>query len=293
MAVKERDPFTGYMTTGHEWSGITELNTPVPRAVYLFLIAAVAFSLIGWVLWPAWPIGTTYTKGLLGSDQGKAVLASLEEGALSRAEWSKAIESKSFAEIEADPRLMAIVRTSGHRLFGDHCAACHRADARGQRGFPNLTTSSWLWGGDPETIAETIRVGINSEHPQSRVAQMPAFGQSGLLPHGDIEKVAAYVRSLSEPAVAKTEPPATLATGKDIFAANCALCHGEDATGKTEVGAPNLADKFWIYGGDAQSVLTTIEGGRQGHMPTWEARLSPLARKILALYVVGLRAPDQ
>jgi cytochrome c oxidase cbb3-type subunit 3 len=293
MAVNERDPYTGYMTTGHEWGGITELNTPVPRPVYLFLIAAATFSLIGWILWPAWPIGATYTKGVLGTDQRKSVETALAEGVVERAQWAKAIETKSFAEIAADPSLMAVVRRSGRRLFGDHCAACHRSDARGQRGFPNLTTTSWLWGGDPAAIAETIRVGINSEHPDTRTAQMPAFGQGQLLPNGDIEKVVAYVRSMSEPAVLKAEPPATIAAGMAIFKTNCAACHGEDGKGKTEVGAPDLTDKFWTYGGDAQSVLTSVWSGRQGHMPTWEARLTPLARKILALYVVDLRAPDQ
>ena len=256
-------------------------------------VAAATFALIGWILWPAWPIGTTYTKGLLRSDQHEAVLTSLEQAAMERSQWSKAIEAESFAQIQADPRLMMIVRQSGRRLFGDHCAACHGIDVRGQSGFPNLTTTSWLWGGDPETIAETIRVGINSAHPDSRVSQMPDFGQSGTLPRGDIEKVAAYVRSLSEPQVSKTESSATIDAGRSVFQTNCTLCHGEDAKGKMEVGAPNLTDKFWIYGGDVQSVWTSIWRGRQGHMPTWEGRLTPVARKILALYVVDLRKPDQ
>jgi cytochrome c oxidase cbb3-type subunit 3 len=290
MAVGERDPHTGYLTTGHEWNGITELNTPVPRPVYLFLIAAVAFALIGWILWPAWPIGTTYTKGILGTDQHASVLKALEQGTLDRAEWSKAIETKSFAEIQADQRLMAIVRASGRRLFGDHCAACHGIGARGQVGFPNLTTQSWLWGGDPETIAETIRVGINSAHPDSRVAQMPGFGQSQMLSRDDIARVAAFVRSLTLPP-ARGETPADIEAGKAVFAANCTPCHGEDATGNKEVGAPDLTHRFWIYGSDAASVIATITAGRQGHMPTWESRLSPVARKILALYVADLRAP--
>jgi cytochrome c oxidase cbb3-type subunit 3 len=289
VAVEERDPETGYLTTGHEWNGIKELNTPVPRVVYLFLIAAALFSVVYWVLMPAWPIWSTYTKGLLGTDQRTVVDESLKQAAVSRAVWVDQINSKPFAEIVKDPQLMDLVRERGHTLFGDDCAACHGRDAKGGRGFPNLTTNSWLWGGAPETLAETIRVGINSDNSASRVAQMPAFGRDGLLPHGDIENVVAYVRSLSNPA---TDAPADkIAAGKAVFAANCASCHGDDGKGSTEVGAPNLTDEFWIYGGDPQSIYTSVWGGRQGHMPTWEARLSPVDRKILALYLFDRRMP--
>ena len=168
MAVEERDPHTGYMTTGHEWNGIKELNTPVPRPVYFFLIVTALFSVVYWVLMPAWPLGVTYTKGLLGIDQRNTVTESLKQAALERSVWTKRIEAESFKEIQADPRLMEIVRQTGRTLFGDNCAACHGSNAQGGHGFPNLTTASWLWGGDPESIAETIRVGINSAHPQTR-----------------------------------------------------------------------------------------------------------------------------
>ncbi|WP_413989546.1 cytochrome-c oxidase, cbb3-type subunit III [Labrys okinawensis] len=293
MPVEERDSATGYLTTGHEWNGITELNTPVPRPVYFFLILAATFALLGWILWPAWPIGTTYTKGILNVDQRTSVQASLEQAAMDRDVWAKRIAAESFPAIQADSDLMRIVHEAGPRLFGDNCAACHRADARGQRGFPNLTTSSWLWGGSPDAIFETIRVGINSAHPKSHISQMPAFGRDKLLPADSIDKVVAYVRSLTDPSVASEQPASTIDAGRAIFKANCTVCHGDDAKGKTDVGAPNLTDRFSIYGGDQQSVLTTLWGGRQGHMPTWEERLSPVSRKILALYVTSLRAPDQ
>jgi cytochrome c oxidase cbb3-type subunit 3 len=288
----ERDPQSGYLTTGHEWNGITELNTPVPRAVYLFLIAAALFAAAYWVLMPAWPIGSTYTKGLLHVDQRTTVAAALKQAALDRAGWMSRIEQADFAAIQGDPMLMALVRETGHTLFGDKCAACHRRDARGGRGFPNLTTASWLWGGTPETIAETIRVGINSAHPDSRVSQMPAFGRDGLLNRDDVEHVVAYIQTLSG-AAPKDTPAAAVAAGKTVFADNCVPCHSENGTGNTEVGGPNLADKIWIYGGDMQSIYATVWGGRQGHMPTWESRLSAAERKILALYLVDLRDPAQ
>ena len=291
MALEERDPQTGYLTTGHEWNGITELNTPVPRIVYFFLIVTVLFSVIYWVLMPAWPIWSTYTKGLLGTDQRAVVSESLKSAALSRAVWVDQINNKPFAEITKDPQLMDFVRERGHTLFGDNCAACHGRDAKGGKGFPNLTTNSWLWGGAPETIAETIRVGINSDNSKSRVSQMPAFGRDGLLSRADIENVVAYVRSLSAPT--PDVPADKLAAGKTVFAANCASCHGDDGKGSTELGAPNLIDHFWIYGGDPQSIYTTVWGGRQGHMPTWEARLSPADRKILALYLFDQKMPTR
>jgi len=290
MALEERDPYTGYTTTGHEWNGIKELNTPVPRVVYFFLIVTAIFSFIYWVLLPAWPLGLTYSKGLLGIDQRTTVTESLKRAALEREVWTRRIETESYQAIQNDPKLMTIVRQTGRTLFGDNCAACHGFDAKGGKGFPNLTTPSWLWGGDPEAIAETIRVGINSAHPKTRAGQMLAFGRDRILKPDEVDNVVDYVQSLSDPNISKQIPAAKVEAGRAIFAANCASCHGDDGKGKTEVGAPNLTDKIWIYGGDAQSILTTVRNGRQGHMPTWENRLSAVERKILALYIFDLRS---
>ena len=288
MGIGERDPHTGHMTTGHEWNGITELNTPVPRPVYVFLAAAALFAIVYWVLMPAWPTGASYTRGLLGYDQRSAVTESLHEAALDRAVWTKKIAAEGFEAIAADPAIMDTVRQTGRALFGDNCAACHGREATGNTGFPNLTTASWLWGGSPQAIAETIRVGINSAHPDSRTSQMPAFGRDGVLSRGDIENVVAYVKSLSEPASARGHE-AAVAAGSKVFASTCAACHAEQGTGNPELGTPNLTDQFWIYGGDPETIFKTVWGGRQGHMPTWEARLTPVERKILALYVYDLR----
>jgi cytochrome c oxidase cbb3-type subunit 3 len=283
-----RDPHTGHMTTGHEWNGIIELNTPVPRVIYFFLIVTALFALGYWVLMPAWPIGSTYTKGLLGIDQRDIVSQSLKQATLDRATWTARIESEDFAQIRNDPALMQAVRETGRALFGDNCAACHGRHATGGKGYPNLTTNAWLWGGSPETIAETIRVGINSAHPETRTSQMMAFGRDGVLKRDEIENVVAFVHSLSNPAAA---PADKAAAGKAVFADNCASCHGENGKGNTELGAPDLTDAFWIYGGDPETLYTTVWGGRQGHMPTWETRLSALDRKILALYLTDLRKP--
>ena len=286
MALEERDPPSGYMTTGHEWNDIKELNSPVPSLVYFFLWATFAIAVLYWLLVPAWPLGLTFTKGLLGTNQRKVLAASIEAAAPEIANWTSRIQALDYPAIQADPALMQSVRLTGHTLFADNCAACHGSQGRGQSGFPNLVAGAWLWGGDPATIAQTLRVGINSAHPESRSSQMLAFGTQGVLKKPEIDSVADYVISLSHAG----QDAAQVAAGKAIFAANCVACHGEDGKGNLELGAPNLTDEIWLYGGDKGSVVKTITFGRQGHMPTWEARLSDVQRKILALYVVDLGA---
>lgn len=287
MAVEERDPYTGHMTTGHVWNGIKELNTRVPRAVYFFLALTVSASLVCWLLMPAWPLGATYTKGLLGIDQRTALSNDLARAAAIRDAGMHRIETESFAAIQADPNLMQDVRETGHGLFGDNCAACHGVNGQGGEGFPSLIGPSWLWGGDPDAIAETIRVGINSSHKDSRSSQMPDFGREHMLERKDIVNVVEFVRSLSNPGLATKETAAAIAAGKQVFGANCAACHGEDARG-LNMGAPNLVEHAWIHGGDEVSVFNTVWNGRQGQMPSWEVRLSPAERKILALYVADV-----
>jgi cytochrome c oxidase cbb3-type subunit 3 len=269
------------MTTGHEWNGIEELDTPIPRVVLFFLAAGTLFAVIYWILMPAWPLWSTYTKGLLGNDQREVVARQVEDAAAERAAWTDRVTAERYAQIEADPALMQKVHETGRTLFDDNCAVCHGVAATGGPGFPSLAAKAWLWGGDPETIAETIRVGINSADSDTRVSQMMAFGKDGVLDRRQIGDVVAYVQSLSQGGADTDQVKA----GQEVFASNCATCHGEDGRGKQDVGAPDLTDDHWIYGGDTQSIYTSVYSGRQGHMPNWAGRLSPLDIKILALYV--------
>lgn len=291
MPVEERDPHTGYPTIAHEWNGITEINRPVPRVVWIFLAVTVIFSVIYWILMPAWPLVTTYTKGILGKDQYSRLAQDLEEAAMSRAQWHGQIAAQDFAAIQADPALMPIVRRTGRTLFEDNCAVCHGVGGGGHTGFPRLNDNKWLWGGTPAQIAETIRVGINSTHPESRLTAMPAFGADGMLGRQAIRDVVTYVRSLSG-LNADTADPKAIAAGEKIFAQNCTMCHGEDGTGSTDFGAPDLTDDYWIYGSSRQTLYTVIYESRQGWMPAWENRLSPVERKILTLYVLELGQPE-
>lgn len=288
MGVIERDPYSGHETTGHEWNGIKELNTAVPWPVWAFLIAAAMFAVLWWFLMPAWPLGTTYTKGLLGADVRQDVAAGLRAAAKERSVWTQRIDKEDFAAIQADPALMKHVRETGHALFGDNCAACHGIDAKGGPGFPNLKDHAWLWGGTPAAVSETIRVGVNSQNANSRSSQMPAWGRDGMLERTAIADVVSYVYSLMHPGGDGKADAERLAAGKKVFADNCAVCHGADAKGNAELGAPDLTNNIQLYGGDEASIYQTVYGGRQGHMPAWEGRLTDTDRKILALYVLDL-----
>lgn len=288
MDVKDVDPVTRRKTTGHVWNGIRELDTPIPKGVLLFLIVTHLFAVLWWFLMPSWPLGATYTKGILGKDQRTTVEESLVESEAARLPWVTRIDAMSFEEIRADEPLMGKVRSNGHQLFGDNCAACHGRDGKGGANYPNLTDADWIWGGSPEQIAQTLVVGVNSRHPDTRIGQMPAFGRDEILDRQQVRDVSLYVSSLSEPAASTAENTGHVEAGLEVFQTNCAACHGDDGKGNLELGAPNLADQTWIYGGTLQTIIDTIHGGRQGHMPNWDERLSPVEIKVLALYVNAL-----
>ncbi|MFV0514202.1 MAG: cytochrome-c oxidase, cbb3-type subunit III [Jhaorihella sp.] len=285
MTVRDRDPLTGHHTTGHEWNGITELNTRVPVVIWWFILVTHLYALIVWVLLPAWPGVTDYTKGILGVDQRAQVEKRVAEMREARAPWRERMVALSAEQIRADPALSAVVAETGPALFGDNCAACHGGRGQGGPGYPSLVDDAWLWGGDPETIAETLRVGINADHPDTRFAQMLAF--DGVLSRDEIRTVANYVQSLS--GMESDSDPDRLSEGRTLFEDNCTSCHGENATGSTDMGAPNLTDGFWIYGGDDRTLFTTILHGRQGWMPAWEHRLDDADRKLLTVYLQDLK----
>lgn len=286
MALKERDEFSGQLTTGHEWNGIKELNTPVPRLLWAFLITMALFGLVWTVLMPSWPGINGYFRGLLGADQHQAVQQTLAEAEAERAVWAERLATEDLTSLAADASIMKVVREAGPVLFVDNCAACHGPAAKGNLGYPNIAQAPMMWGDDPDTVAETIRVGINSTHAETRFAQMLAFGKDQMLAGEEISRLADYVVSISTgPALPEDQrQPAA-----ELFAANCAGCHGEDARGMVESGAPNLTDAFWTYAGDRSTIRQSIYNGRQGTMPAWDGRLSAAQIRMLALYVFDLR----
>ncbi len=288
MPVGERDPHTGIFTTGHEWSGITELDTPIPRAVWFFYGLAFAVALSMWILLPTWPLLTTYTPGLLGYSQRDFLRDQLAAAADQRAGWEDRIAALDLNDSADDPEARAIAIETGETLYADNCAVCHGLDAKGAPDIPNLRDGAWLWGGTAEDIHETLRVGINSEHDETRSSQMPAFGRDQILERSDIRALVTYVRHLAGLEQAEA---ADLEVGAALFAENCASCHGGDARGDPTLGAPDLSDGVWVSGGDRDTVYRTLFGGRQGHMPHWDERLSPVQLRILALYVRNLSEP--
>ncbi len=283
--IQEVDPVTGYDTTGHRWNGIRELNTPFPRIVLVFLGLAFIYSVITWVLLPAWPLGRHYTHGLLGlTQEGEAVngFVALEKA---RQSWMSRFDNKpDFAALAGDKALLNKAMPAAARLFEDNCAACHGQNGTGGPGFPDLADAYWLWGGDHKTIAETIRVGINSTDNDTRFSQMPAFDS---LSRSDRDKLADYVTALPQGKASASMP------GAALFADNCAPCHGDDAKAGLANGAPSLVDHSVIYGQDRLTVLTTLAHGRQGVMPTWSNRLSSAEINLLALYVARLGSKQQ
>ena len=283
MSVEERDPVSGYLTTGHVWNGITELNSPVPRIVFAFMVVTHLYALVAWFLLPAWPLGQTFTKGLLGIDQKTAVAADIAAANADRADWMDALATHDFETIRADPDLMARALATAEPLFGQNCQVCHGANGIGGPGYPRLNDNIWVWGGTADEIATTLRVGINADHPDTHFAQMPAFGRDGLLTGTEISVLTDYVQTLGAGVMADDPSDGAL-----LFQTNCAGCHGEDARGISGSGAPNLTDGDWLYGGDAANLRHVLVAGRQGQMPSWQSRLTEAEIRAMALYVEGL-----
>ena len=279
------DHVTGTATTGHEWDGIKELNTPLPRwwiiTFYLTIVWAVGY----WIVYPAWPLIWSNTPGILhySSRANLAVeLANLEKV---RGEKMAALATASLADIEKDPGMLALARARGRTVFGDNCAPCHGSGATGSKGFPNLNDDDWLWGGSLDQIAQTIQFGARSGNPKGHEGQMLAFGKDGTLKPEQIVTVANYVRSLSG---LPTRPGYDAAQGAKIFADNCVVCHGDGGKGNPELGSKNLTANIWLYGGDEATLIETITNGRAGVMPAWDGRLDPTTIKIMAVYVHSL-----
>lgn len=272
------DPVTGYDTTGHDWGGIQELNTPFPKIAAVALLLTFLYSVVAWVLLPAWPTGRDYTKGLLGLDQGRMARDGYQAVDAVRQGWLSRFIDPNFSALASDDLLMAQALPAAARLFADNCAACHGSAGAGGPGFPALDDADWLWGGEPEAVAETIAIGINATD-DSRLAEMPVFDW---LEPADRQALADHVAALPSGQAPDDSPGATL------FAENCAACHGDGGTGGLMAGAPSLADRSVIYGQDPTSVLATLKHGRRGVMPAWIGRLTPTEINLLALYVATL-----
>ena len=258
--------------TGHVWDGdLRELNNPLPRWwMWMFLLSCI-FGLVYLVLYP----GLGSYPGVLGySTDGslmKSMTAANDELKPIYAKYVK----MDIEQIATDPQ----AREMGQRLFLNSCAQCHGSDAGGSKGFPNLTDKDWLYGGSPENIKATITNG--------RGGVMPAFG--AVLDANQLKDVANYVRTLS----GLPADDLKAARGAEVFKANCAACHGPDGKGNVALGAPNLTDKAWLYGGSENTILETVLKGRNAMMPAQEKVLSAEKIQLLTAYVWGLSNNQQ
>ncbi len=278
----EVDAISGTPVTGHEWDGIKELNTPLPRWWVWIFYATIVFALGYWVVYPSWPTPGGYSRGAFGYSSRAEVVNDLAALQQLRGEKAAALAAAPLADIEKNPALLEFARAKGKAAFGDNCAPCHGIGATGAKGFPNLNDDDWLWGGTLANIAQTVAFGVRSGNPKGRESAMLAFGKEGVLKANEILLLARYVRSLSGlPFPGDTNIPAA----KKLFADNCAGCHGDDAKGNQDLGAPNLTDKIWLYGSDEATLVETITNGRGGVMPAWTNRLDPVTIKSLAVYV--------
>ncbi|MGJ4929464.1 cytochrome-c oxidase, cbb3-type subunit III [Bradyrhizobium sp. HKCCYLS2038] len=281
----EVDSVSGTATTGHAWDGIKELNTPLPRWWVITFYITIVWAIGYWIVYPAWPTISSNTAGLFGYSSRADVAVELANLEKIRGAKMAALATASLADIEKDPAMLALARAKGKTVFGDNCAACHGTGAAGAKGFPNLNDDDWLWGGSLEQIQQTLLYGVRSGHPKTREGQMLAFGKDGILKPAEIINVANYVREL---AGLPTRQGYDAKAGAKVFAENCVACHGDNAKGNPDVGAPNLTDKIWLYGSDEATLIETITNGRAGVMPAWEGRLDPTTIKAMAVYVHSL-----
>jgi cytochrome c oxidase cbb3-type subunit 3 len=289
-------------TTGHAWDGdLQEFNNPLPNWWVWSFYATVLFALIYWVLYPAWPVASTYTKGVFNTitftnDAGEEVtthwntrallLRDMQEGkhAVRSREYMEQVAGYSYDEILADEEMLAFTRSVSRGLFGDNCAACHGAGGAGVMGlFPNLVDDNWLWGGTVEDIEHSIAEG--------RMGFMPAFRET--FSDEQLEAVASYVLSMSGRQVDSGQ----VASGKQIFqgeAGGCYYCHTSEGTGMKSQGAPDLTNNIWSVAlvsaaedeaAALEAVKKVIRDGVTRQMPGWKERLSEEQIRLLTVYV--------
>jgi cytochrome c oxidase cbb3-type subunit 3 len=284
------DAVTGTATTGHEWDGIRELNTPLPRWwLWLFYITIV-WGIGYMIAYPAWPLVSSFTGGLLGWHSRAAIVSDLNELKTMRAPMTTKLEATKLADIKSDQALADFTYAQGRSSFRENCGPCHGAGGGGAKGYPNLNDNDWLWGGSLEQIQHTIEFGVRSGHTKSHESQMPAFGKDGILKANEIVTVANHVRSLAN---LSTRPATNLEAGKKLYADNCAVCHGPDGKGNRELGAPDLTDGIWLFGSDEATLIDVITNARSGVMPGWTGRLDPMTIKALTFYVHNLGGDEK
>ncbi len=276
------DEATGTQTVGHEWDGIEELDTPMPRwwlwCIYLSIVWAVVYV----ILYPAWPLVERGTEGVLGWTSRGQLADEISKEGTRKAPLFAALARVPIERLPENDELMRAAVAGGRAAFKVNCVQCHGSGAAGSKGYPNLNDDDWLWGGDLKAIEYTIVNGIRQPgEAKTRMSLMPAFGRDEILDNAQINQIAAHVLAISGKAKDST-------TGAQLFADNCAVCHGAGGRGERQFGAPDLGDAIWLYGSRADDIRHQIYDPRHGVMPAWGGRLDPVTIKMLAAYVHSL-----
>ena len=271
------DEPTGTEFVGHEWDGIEELNTPLPRWWLYTFYATIVFAIGYMVLYPAWPMIDRATAGTLGWSSRGDLAREMKAADAARAGMVAKIAATPIEGLAADPALMQAAVAGGAAAFKVNCVQCHGAGAAGSPGYPNLNDDDWIWGGTLTEIEYTLTHGIRWEGAdQTRANFMPSF--DGAMDKAQLGALTAHVLSLS----GKGKPNAA---GAQMFADNCAACHGAGGEGLPAMGGPALNDAIWLFGGTEADVKKQILKPRHGVMPAWQGRLDPVTIKMLAAYV--------
>jgi cytochrome c oxidase cbb3-type subunit III len=282
---REIDDVTGVDTTGHEWDGIKELNNPLPRWWLWTLYATIVWALGYVILYPALPGPHSNSKGIWRWSSRADLRTELVDVDTSRQALSQTISKMDINAILADEKLRSYATSAGASIFKVNCVQCHGSGAQGGVGYPNLNDDSWIWGGKPAEVMQTIAHGVRYDgDPDTHLLDMIAFGKSGELDATKIDEAANFVLQL-----ANLEHDAAKANkGASIFAEKCASCHGDKGEGNKTPGAPQLNDAIWLYGGSLSAITAQINAPRHGVMPAWQARLGETKVKQLTAYVLSL-----
>lgn len=289
MATNEVDEISGTETTGHEWDGIKELNTPLPRWWLWTFYATIVWSIGYMIYYPAIPLIEGSTMGISGVTNRQVVEQEMAAVREANADRLTRIETTPLEEIRKDEDLLRFAVAGGESLYKVNCSQCHGSGAQGAPGYPNLNDDDWIWGGHLEALYVTIKHGVrNQDDDDARFSEMPAYGD-GLLERSQISDITQYVLQLAS----LDHNAEAAARGAEPYAENCAACHGETGQGGREFGAPRLSDALWLYGGTADEIALQISQPRHGVMPPWGARLGEASVKQLALYVHSLGGGEE
>jgi cytochrome c oxidase cbb3-type subunit 3 len=288
MSKKPKQQEAQVETTGHSWDGIEELNNPLPRWWLWTFYVTIAWGVIYTILYPAWPLISRATPGLLGYSTRAEVSEQIAQVEAANAAIESKLASVELTGIAADAELNQYAGNAGAAVFRTWCAQCHGSGAAGAVGYPNLLDDDWLWGGDIEAIYLTVSHGIrNTDDPDARYSEMPAFGE--VLTEEEIARVVAHVLEVSN----QEHDAALAAAGEQLYLDNCAACHGDAGEGMRDLGAPALNDAIWLYGGDEAALTETVANARFGVMPNWNTRLSEAEIRAVSVYVHGLGGGEE